>query len=437
MDSLAPGLGVRVMGRSEAPIRSFILLTRFPGSKNPTRAKIGSYVDGRGDEGRLSLEGARGKARLWQSMIRTGRDPRIEEERQRQAELQKQNMTFAAVTEDFIREKLPGERRGSDVEADIRREFLPRWKALPISDVTDVDIISVVKVKAKTAPAQARNLLGHAKRLFQWAVDQRTYGLKVSPAAGIKPAAIVGKKVARDRVLNDDELFAFWRAASRLPYPAGPAYRLLALTGLRLGEVAEASWSEFHPTVVRAIRQRGNAPIDWSQYNAEELSWTIPAARMKGQNDSARAHVVPLTPDVLAILERLPQFVGGEYLFSHNAGRKPAVMSTDIKSNLDSRMLRTLRALARKRGDGPAAVELKPWVNHDLRRNVRSGLSRLRIAEEIREAVLAHARPGIKGVYDQHDYFDEKRDALTQWGARLRSIVEPAPTASNVVALRG
>ena len=81
-------------------------------------------------------------------------------------------------------------------------------------------------------------------------------------------------------------------------------------------------------------------------------------------------------------------------------------------------------------------MKLEPWVQHDLRRVVRSGLSRLKIAEEIREAVLAHVRGGIKGVYDQHDYLDEKRDALMQWGARLRSIVEPAPVVSNVVAMR-
>ncbi len=68
-----------------------------------------------------------------------------------------------------------------------------------------------------------------------------------------------------------------------------------------------------------------------------------------------------------------------------------------------------------------------------------SNFSRLRITEEAREAVLAHARPGIKGVYDLHDYFDEKREALELWAARLRSIVEPPPTEkeSNVVPLRG
>jgi len=48
--------------------------------------------------------------------------------------------------------------------------------------------------------------------------------------------------------------------------------------------------------------------------------------------------------------------------------------------------------------------------------------------------VLAHARPGIKKVYDQHDYIDEKRDALERWAARLKHIVNPEP--SNVVQLR-
>jgi hypothetical protein len=57
----------------------------------------------------------------------------------------------------------------------------------------------------------------------------------------------------------------------------------------------------------------------------------------------------------------------------------------------------------------------------------------LKITEEAREAVLAHARPGIKGTYDHHHYLDEKREALELWAARLRTIVEPRrpPTWSS------
>jgi integrase len=437
LDDITPNFGVRVLGTPEKPTYSFVLVTRFPGATNPTRAAIAPFVFDRSDEGVAaeSLRKARSKARHWVAMIEEGRDPRIEEARQREVQIRTQATTFGAVAEDFIRDKLPGERRGAHVEREIKNEFKSWWNR-PASEITDEDVIRIVRAKAKTAPASARNILGHAKRLFQWAIDQRTYGLKASPTATIKPDAIVGKKIARNHILGDDDLFAFWRATSRMPYPAAPVYRMLLLTGLRLNEAAEASWNEFHPTVVRAIRQRGDEPIDWTQFNPQHLSWTIPAGRMKGQNDSARAHVVPLTIDILRILETLPMFAGGDFLFSHSAGRTPAIMSSEVKDALDAHMLRTLRALARKRGDNPAAVALE-WINHDLRRNVRSGLSRLKIAEEVREAVLAHVRPGVKGVYDQHDYFDEKRDALIQWGARLRGIVEPTPTTSNVVALRG
>ena len=96
-------------------------------------------------------------------------------------------------------------------------------------------------------------------------------------------------------------------------------------------------------------------------------------------------------------------------------------------------MLRTLKAMARKRGDDPRKVKLEHWQNHDLRRVVRSGLSKLKVVDEVAEAVLAHSRKGIQGVYDKHDYFDEKKEALTLWAGRLRDIVSPPP--ANVVKL--
>ena len=82
-------------------------------------------------------------------------------------------------------------------------------------------------------------------------------------------------------------------------------------------------------------------------------------------------------------------------------------------------MMLTLRALARLRGEDPAEVSLPHFINHDIRRTVRSHLSRLKVAEEAREAILAHARQGIKGTYDLHDYSDQKREALMLWQARL------------------
>ena len=36
------------------------------------------------------------------------------------------------------------------------------------------------------------------------------------------------------------------------------------------------------------------------------------------------------------------------------------------------------------------------------------------IARPSREALLAHARPGLKSTYDQHQYLDEKRQVAYQ-----------------------
>jgi integrase len=323
------------------------------------------------------------------------------------------------------------ERKGAEVEADIRREFIPAWGVRPITELSDLDVLVVINAKKFTAPAQARNLLATAKRLFGWTVDQRTYGLAQSPAADLKPTKIIGKKKRRQRTLNDDELFALWRAAKRLPYPAGPVYQTLTLTALRLNEAADASRGEFSPELMRILRAGGHdTPDRLKHLSAEHKVWVIPAERMKGNNDEPRAHAVPLTNDMLAILVTLPVFKKGQCLFSTTFGASPVWVSDKIKKRIDARMLRTLRALARRRGDDPSQVKLAPWVNHDIRRTVRSHLSRLRVTEEAREAVLAHARPGVKGTYDLYDYFDEKREALELWSAQLKRIVSRPPATS-------
>jgi hypothetical protein len=45
------------------------------------------------------------------------------------------------------------------------------------------------------------------------------------------------------------------------------------------------------------------------------------------------------------------------------------------------------------------------------------------------EKVLNHATPGIAGVYQHHNWLEEKRDALEKLAALLASIVEGSATA--------
>src|SRR6476660_7039387 len=239
------------------------------------------------------------------------------------------------------------------------------------------------------------------KRFFCWCVEQEIYGLSASPCEGLSGKKLIGELQSRDRRLSDIELFAFWRATGRMGYP-GSVYRTLLLTGLRLNEAAQISWPEV----------RGNAI-------------TIPASRMKGREGKAREHLVPMSAALREVIASVPRIKNGPFLFSMSAGKRPLAMTGPIKADLDKRMLRTLKALARRRGEDHRAVDLPGWVNHDLRRVVRSGLSALRIPHNVAEAILAHRPPGIVGTYNLHEYEDEKAEALEKWAQRLNSIVSP------------
>jgi integrase len=404
MDNEVRGLGVKI---TEAGSKSYVMIQRFPGFKNPAPRQLGSCDA-------MTLEEAREKGREWLKLIARGIDPAEQQRAQELAAARRRENSVASVFEDFVKEKLAGERQGRDVERDMRKEFVAVWGKRPIAEITKEDVLSVVRTVKQRAPSHARNLLGYARRFFDWAIEQHAYAIETNPCIQLKPARIVGEKRPRDRVLTDDELFAFMRATGHMGYPFGPLYRLLLLTGLRLNEVADATWSE--------IDTRNGV-------------WVIPAARMKGKDGRAVDHVVPITTEIGSILETLPRFKSGNFMFSTTFGKSPVWVSDKAKKRLDARMVRTLKAMARQRGEDVSRVTLQPFVNHDLRRSLRTGLSKLRIDRDIREAVLAHVRGGVEGVYDRHDYLAEKKGALEAWAQYLQNLAAPVePT--NIISFR-
>jgi integrase len=221
MDAEVAGLGIKV---TQAGRRSYVLIKRFPGFKHPAPRQLGSCDA-------MSLEEAREKAREWLKLIARGIDPTAREREVADAAARKRANSFAAVFDDFAREKLAGERQGRNVARDMRKEFLSVWAKRPIADITDQDVLGVIRAVKARSPSSARNAFGYISRFFDWAIEQRAYGVSQNPCAGLKPARIIGEKPTRSRVLTDDELFAFWRATGRTAYPFGPLYRLLLLTG--------------------------------------------------------------------------------------------------------------------------------------------------------------------------------------------------------------
>ena len=158
---------------------------------------------------------------------------------------------------------------------------------------------------------------------------------------------------------------------------------------------------------------------------------------MKAREAQAREHLVPLSRMAQKIIAKLPRPKGATFLFSYDGGKRPLILGTKAKRRLDRRMLLTLRALARRNGEDHTQVALPHWTTHDLRRNVRSGLSALRVPHNVAEAVLAHRQNGIVSTYDLHEYEQEKREALEAWASRVASIVELKPaTPAKIIRLR-
>lgn len=384
---------------SKSGYKGYILYVRIPGSKSPTRLPVGNADD-------MGLAAARAKAKQFKELIAEGKDPRAVARQEEQEAQRSKRITFSRVAEDWFADVLAKQRQGKDVKACVQRELIPLWGTRPITDITPLDVRDVITKLKQRAPAQARNLLGTAKRLFGWAVDQGAYGIDASPAERWKAKVLIGKKQFRTRVLNDSELRALWHAAGKLGYPLGPMFKMLMLTGQRRNEVAGARWRE----------------IDLGK-----KLWIIPAARMKGDV----AHVVPLTKDVLKLLATLPRYREGDHLFTTTFGTKAFSGFSMAKRKLDKEMAAELppmggfsNAAHVQHSPNVAHAQHSPFVVHDIRRTMRTGLSALPIPDNVRELVIAHAPPGLHKIYDQWEYLKEKREALDLWEKRLRSIVK-------------
>jgi hypothetical protein len=50
-------------------------------------------------------------------------------------------------------------------------------------------------------------------------------------------------------------------------------------------------------------------------------------------------------------------------------------------------------------------------------------MSKAGVPSEIAERVMGHAQKGVAGVYDRHDYRDEKAQALKKLASQVRAIL--------------
>lgn len=362
------------------------------------RMTLGSYPV-------LSLADARARARDTLAAASEGRDPAEEARAAKAPKPPDDRDKLSSVVALFLKRHASRNRRADDVAAMFRREIMGRWGDREIQSITKRDVLDVLDgIVDRGSPVTANRLRAHLHTLFSWARGRDI--IEVNPLDGVRPPA---PEKPRDRVLTDEEVRLLWGATGAMGYPFGPMIRILLLTGARLREVAQMPRSEI---------------------SADGTIWTLPADRAKNGDE----HIVPLAPEVRAIIEVLPRVAKGKLLFT-TTGETPVSGFTRAKEKLDRLMA---EAANEERADDDELVVIPKFTLHDLRRTAATGMAGLRFPPHIVEAVLNHrsgTRRGIASVYNRHDHFEEKREALTAWARRVADLVEGK--SENVVAMRG
>lgn len=370
------GFGVRV---TAGGARAFVLNYRIAGRER--RYTIGQWPDW------SALKAVRVARELRQSIDR-GEDPLAAREAAKAPA--PTTKTVADLLDDFAARYLQKNalRTAAQVERTLERLVKPAIGSLGIYEIRRSHVVEMLdQIEDENGPVMADRTLAYVRKAFRWHAtrDDQFNSPIVAGMARTKP-----RQRARTRTLTDDEIRAVWSQLDRLG-TFGALVKLLTLSAQRLREVA--------------LMRRSEIDADGT--------WTIPANRYK----TARANVVPLSKAALAVIEAQPVIDGGDFVLTTN-GRTPFSGFSKAKRKLDAML--------------PASMP--PWRLHDIRRTSKTLMVRAGVRPDISERVLGHVIAGVEGVYDQHGYTAEKRDALEKLAAAIERIL--SPPASNVTPIK-
>ncbi|WP_119082091.1 tyrosine-type recombinase/integrase [Altererythrobacter sp. B11] len=334
---------------------------------------------------------ARSEAERLLLLVGQGVDP-VEAEKQRRREAV--DLAFDNYARHFTH-SCQGEGWRRLVERVVRLHLEPVLRKKPLPSITRADIVSVLDQMPEEQVANRRNVFAVMRRLFRWAISRGD--LDRSPMEGMETPPPVRP---RDRWLSDKELRMIWHATPECHPCFGPIVRLLILTGQRREEVCGMHWQELD--------------------RAERL-WTLPGRRTKNRE----FNTIPLNELAMIELDRLAG--GGKW---PRKGRVFATASGAGFTGYHKGKMKLDSAIEEAEGE-----PLPPWRLHDLRRTLATNFQRLGVRFEVTEAVLNHvsgSRAGVAGVYQRHDWKDEKRNALNAWNKHLVCVLRDATTTTAV-----
>lgn len=277
-----------------------------------------------------------------------------------------------------------------------------------------MDVRAIVrKVASSGRPTIANDALMYLKQLFNHAIKLGL--LTYNPASAFNLNDAGGIEKSRDRALDLDEVrlvFQVFRNNSdSFTRDNYLACALLLALGVRKTELTEAQWSEF---------------------DLKNEQWELPGERSK----SGVGIVIPLPPQTMAWLEELKiRACGSPYVFPSRRSSKRPHMGKDTLNRAIAKLF------GHEPGNKPQPVnrmgEIAEFTVHDLRRTCRSLLAAAGVPGHVAERCLNHKLKGVEGIYDRHDYFEERKEALAKVAALVELAINEDMPASPFSILTG
>lgn len=361
---------------------------------------------GLGSPPAVSLATARRLALENRGMALQGGDPLAEKRRAREA------MTFAQAVEKYLAAKLTqfrNEKHRKQWRSTLDSYAVPILGPRLVSEITVQDVLRVLEPIWQVKTETASRLRGRIESVLSWAAV-------AGHRSGDNPARWKGNlsellpkpsKVANSGnqpALALGDVSRWWTDLATRDGMAARALEFLALTAARSGEVRGLTWEEIDfGTVATPATSATRGAV-----------WTVPASRMK----NGREHRVPLAPEAVSLLERLPRLDSSPYVFFAPRGGMLSDMSI-------SAVMRRMHAAKLKNGE-PEYVDprsRRPAVPHGLRSTFRQWAAECGYPRDMAEIALAHfIGSEVERAYQRSDMLDRRRHMMNAWAARLQGL---------------
>jgi integrase len=279
---------------------------------------IGRYPD-------VGLVTARSRVDDARKLLREGRDPAFEAQREKRARIDAEQATFRKCAETWLEDQEPlwSRSHAVHVRRRIEQDLYPQFGNMPIGSIDSVMVLRALrKIEARGSIETAKRVRGYIFAIFKRARGERLVCATTLLEIDLVKEAL--KPVRHDArlpaLLTLPQLLEFQKCidCSTSCLITKLASRLLALTMVRPGALRTARWSEFQG-------------IDWDDPDrpCEAPIWRVPAEHIKleirDKLNSAFDHEVPLSNQTVQTLRVLHILTGtGSLLFpSDRSWTKP------------------------------------------------------------------------------------------------------------------